>query len=324
MTISIKKGWNNEVSKDQLLNTLLNESAVVTSTYTLETLTPLMMHGWKEDTSPHKTAELRASSIRGVYRYWWRAVQYDITNSNLLLEKEGELFGKTKGNSRKSLVLLSTPILIGKTKEMARPHAKNPKLDVIAIVNQTFDVVLTFMKKDVAYQKELEAYFELTLLLAGFGQRSRRGAGAVQQQSITYDTVDQYREAIMKQLTILGKAQYFKKEKTSKTHILEIKNDRLLRRPTLRNVYIGRSYRNAGDARKVISEAGHEYNNGKLPKQYLGRVKGGRKASPLIGTVRKIGEGYYPIISEVIDQNTMSAPYKEARNNFLKWVGVEL
>ena len=48
---------------------LLTASAIETEGFTLETLTPLFMHGNR------RNLEVRVPSIKGVLRYWWRTLQ---------------------------------------------------------------------------------------------------------------------------------------------------------------------------------------------------------------------------------------------------------
>lgn len=320
---------------------MLEESAVTKKTYKVNILTPMMMHGWKEDDrgkikeknknaqkyvgqTTISYAELRGPSFRGVYRYWWRIVQYENMTPKQLLAKEGHLFGSVIDGGQKSRVSLSTSIKKSEKKAKLRPHNEDFKATTKSINHGEFEITLTFLKKDQSYKQELINYFELALLLGSFGQRSRRGAGAIQRTDTIYNTIEEYRQAIMKQLEKVNKQHYFFAKKKSRTHLIALNNAPMLDRPTLRNVYIGMPFSTAEAARKRISDAGHTHNSGKGKPQYLGRTVGKRKASPLICTVRKIGCKFYPIISEVVDKNTASKEYEQAKNNFLKYVGVEL
>ena len=62
-----------------------------------ETVTPLLMHG-----ANGKTPELRPASIKGVMRFWWRAINGDLPLKELR-EQEAEIFGDTKRKSSFSI-----------------------------------------------------------------------------------------------------------------------------------------------------------------------------------------------------------------------------
>lgn len=72
-------------------------------TFHLETITPMFLAG--EDQSAF---EFRPPSFKGLLRFWWRAYYWGMNDSNLssktLEEKEGEIFGTTSNNGRKSRV----------------------------------------------------------------------------------------------------------------------------------------------------------------------------------------------------------------------------
>jgi CRISPR-associated protein Cmr1 len=65
--------------------------------YELEVVTPLFMGG-----ADPKFAEIRAQSIKGLLRFWWRAHQKE-TDIKKLREKENRIFGSTDGKSRFSI-----------------------------------------------------------------------------------------------------------------------------------------------------------------------------------------------------------------------------
>ena len=77
-----------------------------TIVFECETITPLFMAG-----ADVQKPELRSPSIKGVLRFWWRAMTYSDSPDNSfeeLLQKEGESFGSTKkgvGRSKVSLVV---------------------------------------------------------------------------------------------------------------------------------------------------------------------------------------------------------------------------
>lgn len=315
----------------QLLQAIKEKSAVMKQTYEVETITPLLMHGntsSKRD-SRLKEAELRESSLKGIYRYWWRALQYEATNPKKLLEKEGQLFGAATGaNVQKSAVLLrvSERLMTGEVNTMSRPHANNARKDVIGLINKTFAIDICCFQKDKAHFEELAAYFELTLLLGSFGQRARRGAGALQLVNREYSTIKDYELHVSDCLQRIGKLNRFE-QPSSTTTLFTIKKQQHTDHPTLRNIWIGRAFSSAEETRTAISNAGHLYNGTEIAKQggkqLLGKIKGGRQASPIIVTVRKIGNKYYPVISEIATKQIVTASYETVRDKFLKELGVE-
>jgi len=65
--------------------------------YDFEVVTPLFMGG-----ADPKYAEIRAQSIKGLLRFWWRAFQQE-TDIKKLRGKEDRIFGSTDGKSRFSI-----------------------------------------------------------------------------------------------------------------------------------------------------------------------------------------------------------------------------
>lgn len=64
----------------------------IEKTYRLEVVTPMFLGG-----ADGASAELRAQSIKGVLRFWWRALHPGLSAEELL-KKEGEIFGITEGD----------------------------------------------------------------------------------------------------------------------------------------------------------------------------------------------------------------------------------
>lgn len=58
-------------------------------TFEIETITPMFIAGANQ-----QKAELRAASIKGLLRFWWRALQAE-SDLNKLREKEAEIFGSS-------------------------------------------------------------------------------------------------------------------------------------------------------------------------------------------------------------------------------------
>ncbi len=91
--------------------------------FDLEFVTPAFIGG-----ADGKNAELRASSFKGMIRFWWR-ILYGAHYGNNILEKENEIFGGTNDNAHKSNVILTL-----ETKE-------NPQVKMDAFSKNPMDVL---------------------------------------------------------------------------------------------------------------------------------------------------------------------------------------
>jgi len=95
-------------------------------TFEIETITPMFLAG-----ADQSKAELRAASIKGLMRYWWRALQ---TESDLekLREQESRIFGSTddkKGGGSSFSIRVMYDGALKTTKDKSpfdRPHYKVP------------------------------------------------------------------------------------------------------------------------------------------------------------------------------------------------------
>lgn len=65
--------------------------------YEIEVITPMFLGG-----ADPKKAELRVPSIKGMLRFWWRAI-IDISDTKKLYEKESEIFGNSECKSKLSI-----------------------------------------------------------------------------------------------------------------------------------------------------------------------------------------------------------------------------
>lgn len=142
---------------------------------TLETVTPLLLHG-----ADNKTPELRPPSFRGAMRYWWRAALGGVIgDKNLkgLHELEGAVFGSTERVSPIGLRLGEARIQSADPKPYLLPHKSIARRDGIV---GTFELILTQPRHDDALVWAAAcASLELALTFGGVGQRSRRGYGAL-------------------------------------------------------------------------------------------------------------------------------------------------
>jgi CRISPR-associated protein Cmr1 len=297
--------------------------------FNVMTLTPLLMHGWQKrvgnsNRGEFRVAELRAASIKGILRYWWRTLQVDIEPPQLLQEEQAFFGGSSLGeeNTCQSPLLLKCDCLQAAQKVAVCPHKGGRFTSPAIPSNISFSIELAVKLKDQDKLSEYVNYMKYCLLLAGFGQRARRGAGALQYEEFQWNTVDDFRKTLQQSLFLLKKAEDFDFNSVNRHCIIKRINGNS-RHPRILSVWIGKSYSTAEKVRYALSNAGHIANSGK-DSQLLGKAKGGRQASPLIGTVKKIGDEYYPLVTEVSSLSMENRNYQEKRNCFLSNVGVSI
>jgi len=171
--------------------------------FELETVTPLFMYG-----ADQSHPEIRAASIKGVMRWWWRAVAGNIYELDEMRYKESEIFGgtiKRKGKIEK----VKSPILLDagnitdkKTNVCARSKKPyfNDQIDYLlfsAIRCQRNENTKEFIDPGGSFRlnisirpfenglsmeelkKQVFASLWLMTYLGGLGSRSRRGAGSL-------------------------------------------------------------------------------------------------------------------------------------------------
>jgi len=136
-----------------------------------------------------KTPEIRPPSIKGMLRFWWRALNGHL-QTNKLQEQEGLIFGSTAGRSK-------IMIRLGNYFEQDRagttfllPHKEGNRRSEVACFspNQglSFEVILLMKGESIKLTndqvfsfKDLCDLFLVACTLGGFGKRSRRGFGSV-------------------------------------------------------------------------------------------------------------------------------------------------
>ncbi|MFS8580604.1 MAG: type III-B CRISPR module RAMP protein Cmr1 [Novibacillus thermophilus] len=316
------------------ISQLKSASAVKMDVFSLSLLTPLMMHGWqkkvqvpgKRDRSEALEAEVRTMSVKGILRYWWRTLQNE-ADPERLLSDEMRLFGGTRGEEakRSPLTLRLEKMLTSQHCARVLPHSSGKKFRSFSVKEgETFNLIVSNLKKDEAYEQKHRGYLTYMLHLAGFGQRARRGAGALQYDGFRWQFPEDVQQSLRNVLTDLNHQDDFSFPDLSSNCLLKRNGPVKARHPVLVTVWIGQAQSNAGDVRTTISEAGHKANGQRDGRQWLGSAKSGRLASPLHATVRKIGHHYVPMISEVSSSHMEKRGYQEARDAFLRHLGVNV
>jgi CRISPR-associated protein Cmr1 len=180
-------------------------------TFTCEIITPLYMFGATDD-----TLELRAPSIKGVLRFWWRAMNAHLSLS-ALQEREGFIFGNTQQRSKIIIRIENASDVISEMRikdikpieyrNFARPAFEK---------GQFFNIHFQILPNPYMSMQVFEQLWILTCLLGGFGARSRRGCGCIRivaKNDIKYSMPTDY-DTILKYLNEVNRSEklpFFKK-----------------------------------------------------------------------------------------------------------------
>lgn len=264
--------------------------------FELETITPLFMAG-----ADGKTPELRPPSFKGMMRFWWRAMRAE-NNIKTLAKDEAKIFGGTgKGEGKSKISIRISYNKLNIKSYSPLPH-KNTQFSIPAIDTQKFRCILN---GEESYRKEVLTALKLSLLLGGFGKRSRRGFG-----SISYKSFNNFEELIdeIKETNIItNNSMSIDKNKSNDSRIVLSRNINLKepQYPRIHEVYLGKnSLSSANSILKKIGQASHDYND-----PALGTINPHRMASPIIATVVKINQAYCPIITKLTSHFPASLNY---------------
>lgn len=152
-------------------------------TFECETITPMFLAG-----ANGQTPELRAPSIKGALRFWWRAMQSE-NDPQLLLEKETNIFGglgnKKSSGRRSSVIIKSRVINQTEFNPQTLNRDANPGIGYLlysiflnnrkGLSPLQFEVELKSNKRE--HLVDAAKAFWFLAMLGGLGTRSRRGAG---------------------------------------------------------------------------------------------------------------------------------------------------
>jgi CRISPR-associated protein Cmr1 len=230
-----------------------------------ESVTPIFMYG-----ADGKTPELRPASIKGLMRFWWRAINGDLSLDKLK-KQEDEIFGNTDNKSSFSVKIpLSKKLQTEKINPL--PHKKQGDKGYHTKnafkTNQTFKIIFTGKNLEL-----IENLFKLTTILGGFGQRSRRGFGSIKIKTINENEV-----------LVLPTIIYHQSE---------------INYPYIKSIQVGKTYKTFQDLLETIGRASHNNNCDEL-----GSINP-RLASPIYVSILKFGDNdYRPIITTL--KNTKS------------------
>lgn len=164
-----------------------------------EVVTPMFIYG-----ADKKTTELRPPSIKGVMRFWWRAINGHLSIDELR-KKEAQIFGGSGDNEGKSKIIVkfnNLNLLISDTLwneiEYIEKRANSGKIyklpkyekgltylfySVLSLnekayikAGSTFMINIKYLNEEI--YSEIISLFKVLSLFGGFGTRERRGAGS--------------------------------------------------------------------------------------------------------------------------------------------------
>lgn len=244
--------------------------------------------------------ELRPPSLKGIMRYWWRAVNGNLPLKDLK-EKESNIFGASNeqiGKSKFNIRIQSEKLYVDKYKPI--PH-KNFRFEGFN-PGQKMSITLTSYHE----VSKLEDILKLSLILGGLGRRTRRGFG-----SLKYSDQELELENILKLINRVGSGQYHIDDNRI---TLKNKSSFVVNHPYILEVLIGNVYPSWEELLDSVAQASHNCCNQSLGSaaQYdkQGRLITDRLSSPIyISVFKKGGNEYFPIIS------TLNTVFKDSTKN---------
>jgi len=276
-----------------------------------KTTTPTFCYG-----ADGVTPELRAPSLKGALRFWWRAIYPDLSLDKLK-ENETNIFGGTGGDEESKAIrssfsfrIINPNLRIDKYRPL--PHhddssycnncekrngkcIKSYKKDAF-MESSTFEIIIRPKKE------EIKNLLLLTSILDGIGARSRRGFGCFQIEAINDEkfNFELSEDNITKLIRSINPN-------------FEISKDYNRNYPYLQKVEIGKPHSDYNEILKNIGKASHEFDT-----PYTGTARNGRYASPVYVSIYKQNDKYYPIISTLKRTINDISYAEEKKNNFIK------
>ncbi|HHX87878.1 MAG TPA: type III-B CRISPR module RAMP protein Cmr1 [Firmicutes bacterium] len=259
--------------------------------------------------------EIRPPSIKGMMRFWWRAINGDLEVGELK-RREGVVFGgtdKKEGQSTFSIIARSSVIKTSKYQPL--PHHTGTKgfRKTGFSPGEQFEVILLTRNNKSVDSKKIETpdwisdLFEISCLLGGFGNRSRRGFG-----SVALHGLEPGFQLICNKLNNIYGDDIFILDKTN--YLIKSPFSSPTAHPSIKTVELGqKSYTTHQELLKTIGNASHKYNPS--GSNALGKVRGGRLASPVYVSVLKIDGEYRPIVTTlnvIPDENDSQNKFREA------------
>ncbi|MFW6271863.1 MAG: type III-B CRISPR module RAMP protein Cmr1 [Desulfosalsimonas sp.] len=259
--------------------------------FEVEVVTPLFLGG-----ADPKKAELRAPSVKGALRFWWRAL-FPHLPLNQLKDEESKIFGDVGdryGKSKMQIKIQKSLINKENSKANPLPH-KN--------VNFRFPCFYPGEKFSLLIYGNSEVFniFKLTTLLGGLGKRSRRGFGSlkitkIDKNEFSFPVNSEQIAQLIKKITkedffTADQGQILRKENISANY------------GYIKSIELGQSHTQYNKILQTIGQSSHNNNS-----DYTGYARGHERfSSPVYVSIIKTDEIYKPVVT------TLNAAFK--RNN---------
>lgn len=272
-------------------------------TFECETITPMFLFG-----ADGKIPELRAPSIKGILRFWWRAIHGDLSLEEMRT-REAIIFGGTEPKTRKSSFTIrieDAPKLIETKKISPTPH--NGDKGAKPAIKKGTKFTILFLVRETPFSDAIliQNLFLLTSILGALGNRSRRGFGAFK---ILNSNGIYNKEALLRIIHSINPNFDLKKSYKNREYpwIVDFEfGKKPLEKPMY---YIGKQTHLVKDAERKKT------GNVKTYENFIG--KSNRFASPVFVSVIENKEGnILPIITQLYTANPMAKDhYRKAGLN---------
>lgn len=273
------------------------------TTFHCETVTPMFLAG-----ADGRTPELRRSpSLKGVLRFWWRAIQANSVKD--LRKKEGAIFGSSEEGVGKSTFRLILKGEFESVNEKPLPHHSNDRksFPLPAIRAGTSFQVITDADKSI------QNLIILSSILGGLGKRSRRGFGSFEITHIDEKPLPRVSmESILTRMNEIADKYKIDGSKIVAKNFLDLDY------PYIKSIQFGATENSYQALLKKIGETSHTFDC-----DYTGTTQGTRLASPVYVSIIRNFEGeFLPIITLL---NTVFDPkYKPIKNLQDSFIGALL
>ncbi|MCB4205238.1 type III-B CRISPR module RAMP protein Cmr1 [Deferribacterales bacterium Es71-Z0220] len=253
-------------------------------TYNIEVVTPMFIGG-----ADPKSAELRVPPIKGMLRYWWRAINYSKVINNdfsTLFKDESKLFGDSDKFGRSKTIIEIISDKYGIISVNPLPH-KNSNFRFNAVSPKH-----NFMVKLCA-PKVVHNLFKFSSIVGGVGKRARRGFGA-----FNILNLQEYNDDISVFLLNLLESIVPGSYDISNRNILA-KNFTNAEYPYLKKIIFGKKDKNVDNLLAEIGKSSHKNNSDGTGYAKKVGNKTYRLASPVYTSITKSSEEYCIIVSKL-------------------------
>lgn len=283
----------------------------------LKTTAPLFLKG----ANPKGDPEFRAASVRGQLRYWLRAIiGAETQDLSKVWERESAVFGSTKGGSA-----VTVRVSQGRPKVSSHfllPHRTERQSPDKAIDPQQKTTLTLLTRPGVPMPQDVINALSLWLLLGGGGKRSRRMMGGLQPISVS-----ESREGLLpswmraKPQSVLDWAEWYKQALKEVIKVgaapSDVPNFPILH-PQHCCILVGeRTFGEASEANRALFGLMRS-DKFRANSDAFGYAGNGRRASPVIGQVRKLDdELYFPVITIMRSKPLKPHNWKTVMNDFI-------